>query len=149
MLTLKSKQALNSNDLMHLLVTIFFQIIMLNISINQHICLHFLPFLLFVCSKTIFQSDNIFLTGETFQTFQPNTQLESMLIDLWTLYLNDQLDQKDIIRRICIPTYTTVSQIKFQFLSFMPQYCHIGVTTMPQYCRISDKCMPQHATVLP
>src|SRR3954463_5077964 len=141
MLTLKSKQGLNSNDLIHLLITIFFQIIMRIISINQHIYLHFLHFLPFFCSKTIFQFNNLILTGETFQTFQPNKQLESMLIDLWTLYLNDQLDQKDIIRRICIPTYTTVSQIKFQFLYFKPQYCHIVVTTMPQYCRISDKCM--------
>src|SRR5438270_3576501 len=88
------------------------------ISMYQYTQLHFFSFLFF-CSKNILQYNNLILNGETFQTFQPNKPLESTLIDLWTFYLNDQLDEKDTIRRICIPTYTTGSQLKFLFISFI------------------------------
>ena len=55
--------------------------------------------------------------GDVFKTFREGQLFECNLIDLWTSYLNDQIEHAKPVRRFSVPTYTTVSNFSLTAIS--------------------------------
>src|SRR3954469_4557821 len=72
---------------------------------------------LLFCSTNIFEYNGVCFTGDVFKTFKEGELVECNLIDLWTSYLNDQIEHAKPVRRFSVPTYTTVSNFSLTPIS--------------------------------
>src|SRR4051812_31744892 len=81
------------------------------------ICCFLIILSLLFYSTNVFDYNGLCFNGDVFKTFKEGELVECNLIDLWTSYLNDQIEHAKQVRRFCVPTYTTVSNFSLTPIS--------------------------------